>query len=60
MYRIDEARLAALPAEQIKSLVTDGLMGHVYAHIHSLASFTRLYTRAVARLGAAAQKSGGS
>lgn len=59
MYRIDEARLAALPAEQIKSLVADGLMGRVYAHIQSLANFTRLYGRAIARLNPAPLESGG-
>lgn len=50
MHRIDESGLAALPAKQIRALVAEGWMGRIYAHIHSLANFTRLYARAVARL----------
>lgn len=55
MYRIDEAKLAALPAEQIKLLVSDGLMGGIYSHMQSLGNFTRLYSRAVERASAAAR-----
>lgn len=49
MYRIDEQKLAALKPEQHKELVTGGLMGKIYAHIHSLENFARLYQRAVTR-----------
>ena len=48
MYRIDEQKLAALKPEEHKELVTGGLMGKIYAHIHSLENFARLYRRAVA------------
>ena len=57
MYRIDESRLAALPAEQIKALVAEGMMGRIYTHIQSLGNFTRLYSRAIERAAAAAQGS---
>lgn len=49
MYRIDEQKLKALEPEKHKALVTEGLMGKIYAHIHSLENFARLYQRAVAR-----------
>jgi len=49
MYRIDEARLLALQPLSMKALVMRGLMGRIYAHIHSLENFARLYQRFVAR-----------
>jgi hypothetical protein len=49
MYRIDEHKLEALKPEKHKALVSGGLMGKIYAHIHSLENFARLYQRAVAR-----------
>lgn len=49
MHRIDEQKLKALKPAEHKALVTKGLMGKIYAHIHSLENFARLYTRAVAR-----------
>jgi hypothetical protein len=49
MHRIDEQKLRALEPASHKALVTQGLMGKIYAHIHSLENFARLYTRAVAR-----------
>jgi len=54
MHRIDEHKLRALKPASHKALVTKGLMSKIYAHIHSLENFARLYTRAVARAGAAA------
>jgi hypothetical protein len=45
MYRVDEERLAALAAQELKTLVARGFMGRVYAHLHSLANFARLYAR---------------
>ena len=42
---------ALLPAEH-KALMTKDLMGRIYAHIHSLENFARLYSRAMARAGA--------
>lgn len=49
MHRIDEQKLKALKPASHKALVTKGLMGKIYAHIHSLENFARLYARAVAR-----------
>lgn len=55
MHRIDEQKLNALKPAKHKALVTKGLMGRIYAHIHSLENFARLYTRAVARARAPAK-----
>ncbi len=55
MHRIDEQKLKALKAGKHKTLVTQGLMGKIYAHIHSLENFARLYHRAVARARAPAK-----
>jgi hypothetical protein len=49
MHRIDEEKLKALEPVQHKSLVTTGMMGKIYAHVHSLENFARLYARALAR-----------
>ena len=51
MHRIDEQKLKALRPASHKALVAKGLMGKIYAHIHSLENFARLYSRAVARAG---------
>lgn len=56
MHRIDEKKLEALKPAKHKALVTRGWMGKIYAHIHSLENFTRLYRRAVARAQAPAGK----
>jgi hypothetical protein len=45
MFRVDEAKLAALRPAAHKALVTKGMMGRVYAHLHSLQNFSRLYAR---------------
>ena len=49
MYRIDEAKLLALKPLSMKALVTRGLMGRIYAHMHSVENFARLYQRAAER-----------
>jgi len=49
MHRIDEQKLKALRPASHKALVVKGLMGKIYAHIHSLENFPRLYARALAR-----------
>lgn len=49
MHRIDEEKLKALKPAKHKALVARGLMGKIYAHIHSLENFARLYHRAVER-----------
>jgi hypothetical protein len=54
MFRIDEEKLAALKPAAHKALVTKGFMGRIYAHLHSLQNFSRLYEReklALARRG---------
>ena len=55
MHRIDEQKLKALKAANHKALVTHGFMSKIYAHIHSLENFARLYTRALAQASAPAK-----
>ena len=45
MYRIAEARLAALDANVLKELVQKGVLGRVYAHLLSHENFQRLLGR---------------
>ena len=52
MHRIDEQKLKELKPASHKALVTRGYMDRIYAHIHSLENFARLYDRAVARVRA--------
>jgi hypothetical protein len=42
LYRIDEARLAALDAAELKTLLTQGELRAIYAHLLSLEQFGRL------------------
>ncbi len=56
MHRIDEQKLKALEPSKHKELVAQGLMGKIYAHIHSLENFARLYQRAVERARAPAKR----
>ena len=46
MHRVDEAKLKDIKPASLKVLVTKGLMGHIYAHMHSLERFADLYLRA--------------
>ena len=46
MYRVDEAKLRDLKPASHKVLVAKGYMGRIYAHLHSLENFARLYARA--------------
>ncbi len=48
MYRVDEAKLRDLKPASHKVLVAKGFMGKIYAHLHSLDNFSRLYAREVA------------
>jgi hypothetical protein len=48
MHRIDEKKLADLKPASHKALITKGFMSPIYAHLHSLENFGRLYNRAVA------------
>ena len=45
MFRIDEERLRDLKPASHKVLVSKGFMGRIYAHLHSLENFQRLYAR---------------
>lgn len=45
MFRIDETRLNDLKAANHKIMVAKGYMSRVYAHLHSLQNFSRLYSR---------------
>jgi hypothetical protein len=48
MHCIDESRFAQLKAASHKALATKGLAARIYAHLFSLANFSRLVDRAVA------------
>lgn len=45
MHRVDEAKLTALKPAAHKALVAKGFMSRIYAHLHSLENFARLYAR---------------
>lgn len=45
MFRVDEATLRDLKPASHKVLVNKGFMGRIYAHLHSLENFQRLYAR---------------
>ncbi len=45
MARVNEQKLAALEAEQVKTLMSRGYLAAVYAHIASLGNFQRLLDR---------------
>ena len=54
MYRVEEKKLAALNAGQLKNLIKKGVMGRVYAHLISLDNFARLLDRKVKMAAGAA------
>lgn len=54
MHRVDEARLRALAPQALHELAGQGALSSVYAHLHSLENFSRLYARAARRAEAAA------
>jgi hypothetical protein len=49
MHRVNDARLEALTADQLRTLVRKGLLGRLYAHLLSLDNFGRLLDRKAAR-----------
>lgn len=49
MFRIDEKKLAALGADQLRTLISKGLMAKIYTHFMSLENFGRLLERKAAR-----------
>jgi hypothetical protein len=53
MYRVDEPRLRELRPASHKALVSKGYMSAIYAHLHSLENFTRLYARQMRARGGA-------
>ena len=58
MSRIDEQRLKDLKPASHKALLTKGYMGRIYAHLHSLENFQRLYARQVAQQSGRTQRPG--
>ncbi|MBE0616257.1 MAG: SapC family protein [Burkholderiales bacterium] len=54
MHRVDEKKIGALNASQLKNLINKGVMGRIYAHLISLDNFARLLDRKVTRASAAA------
>jgi hypothetical protein len=56
MFRIDEKKFTDLKPTNHKALVAKGMMGKIFAHLHSLENFGRLYQRAVAVAAAEAPK----
>lgn len=54
LYRVSEAKLAALPPEKLKELAQKGILARVYAHLISLANFGRLLDRRAAQTTPAA------
>lgn len=46
MFRVDEGGLNDLKPASHKVLVNKGFMSRIYAHLHSLENFSRLYARA--------------
>jgi len=48
MHRVDEKKLDALNAAQLKNLLKKGILGRVYAHLISLENFARLLERRTA------------
>jgi hypothetical protein len=52
MHRVSARKLRALTPAQFKALSDKDWLGLIYAHLHSLESFTRLAARLTARKGA--------
>ncbi len=52
VHRVAEAKLLELPAEELKTLVRNGVLPRVYAHILSQLNFQRLLDRRATKLGA--------
>lgn len=48
MYRVQEQKLADLPADKLKELVQTGILPRLYAHLMSMSNFARLLTRRAA------------
>lgn len=53
LYRVDEAKLSALPAQTVKRMMRQGELRAVYAHLMSLERFSDVMARVETRLAAA-------
>ena len=53
LHRVPEQKLADLPADQLKTLVQNGVLAQVYAHVHSQLNFQRLLDRRAAKASSA-------
>ena len=51
MGRVNEQKLAALEPEQVKTLMSRGYLGAIYAHLMSLGNFQRLLARRASLAG---------
>lgn len=49
MFRVNEQKLIALPAEKLKELVQNGMLPRIYAHLMSMSNFTKLLARRLAK-----------
>jgi hypothetical protein len=55
MGRVNEQKLAALEPEQVKTLMSRGYLGAIYAHLMSLGNFQRLLARRAGLAGRQAE-----
>ena len=54
MFRVQEQKLADLPADKLKELVNNGVLPRLYAHLMSMSNFNRLLARRGTRTAGAA------
>jgi hypothetical protein len=48
MFRVNEQKVAELPADKLKELVQNGVLPRIYAHLMSMSNFNRLLARRAA------------
>ena len=49
MFRVNEQKISALAADQLKALVRNGVLPRIYAHIMSMSNFSKLLSRRAIR-----------
>ena len=49
MFRVNEQKISALAADQLKELVKNGVLPRIYAHIMSMSNFSKLLSRRATR-----------
>ena len=49
MFRVNEQKINALSADQLKELVQNGVLPRIYAHLMSMSNFARLMSRKAAQ-----------